>query len=183
MVFGRAKECSPCVLLLDDIDSISPKRETAQREMEKRIVSQLFASMDELDSIQSPILVIGTTSRIDSLDAGLRRSLRFDQEISLGIPDSTARTKILQVLCKELTIDDGLDYSLLAQLTPGYVGADLCALIREASMSAVNKLLLKESCDGNVTVDKMAELLKSRVPLSEEELKTVSIDLNDFMVS
>ena len=109
------KEHAPCVLFLDEIDAISPKRETAQREMERRVVTQLLSCMDGKDNMNiylllissldivmtlqsNPILVIGATNRVDALDPGLRRSGRFDREISLGIPDEPARKQCVRYL-------------------------------------------------------------------------------------
>lgn len=109
------KEHAPCVLFLDEIDAISPKRETAQREMERRVVTQLLSCMDGKDDVNiclllispidiamtlqsNPILVIGATNRVDALDPGLRRSGRFDREISLGIPDEPARKQCVRYL-------------------------------------------------------------------------------------
>lgn len=86
-----------------------------------------------------PVLVIGATNRPDSLDPALRRAGRFDREISLGIPDVTAREKILQVVCKGMSLDESIDWKYLALNTPGYVGADLRALASEAGMIAVNR--------------------------------------------
>lgn len=94
---------------------------------------------------QGPVLVIGATNRPDSLDPALRRAGRFDREISLGIPDVSAREKILQVVCKGLNIDGNIDWSFLALNTPGYVGADLRALASEAGMIAINRYLIYPS--------------------------------------
>jgi ribosome biogenesis ATPase len=92
-VFDDAKSAAPCILFIDEIDAITPKRETAQREMERRIVSQLLTCMDDLSSHSEPVIIIGATNRPDSLDAALRRAGRFDREISLGVPDETARAR------------------------------------------------------------------------------------------
>ncbi|KAK6030627.1 ATPase, AAA family [Ostertagia ostertagi] len=165
-LFVIAKQSAPCVLILDDIDAIAPRRETATREMERRVVSQLSNSLDELHgptkakSISERIsiahdgevvlnddeskghehvLVIGTTSRPDAMDGGLRRAGRFDCEISLGIPDEQARQKILQTICK-LPLDEDVNMKMVARLTPGYVGADLSALVREAAKCAINRI-------------------------------------------
>merc|ERR1719189_2458015 len=94
-LFEQAVEAAPCVLFIDEVDCISTKRETAAREMERRIVSQLVSCLDDLSS--SPgcgVVVIGATNRPDSLDPALRRAGRFDREIGLGIPDQAARQKI-----------------------------------------------------------------------------------------
>ncbi|ELU02896.1 hypothetical protein CAPTEDRAFT_169679 [Capitella teleta] len=139
-VFENAMSSAPCILFLDEIDSITPKRETASKDMERRIVSQLLSCMDDLSSkISAHVLVIGATNRPDSIDPALRRAGRFDREISMGIPNEAARQRILEVLCRSLKVGPDFDYLGLAHLTPGYVGADLMALVREAAITAVNR--------------------------------------------
>lgn len=140
-LFEQATSSAPCVLFIDEIDAIAPHRATAQREMERRIVAQLLASMDELAKSTSQVLVVGATNRPDSLDPALRRAGRFDREVSLGIPDENARTSILGVICTKLRLAPGIDLAQLGRLTPGFVGADLAALAREAAMAAVNRVL------------------------------------------
>ncbi|KAJ7351718.1 hypothetical protein OS493_035782 [Desmophyllum pertusum] len=106
-LFARAVAHAPCVLFLDEIDSITPKRETASKDMERRIVSQLLTCMDDLNSNpDAHVLVIGATNRPDSLDPALRRAGRFDREISMGIPDEKARERILRVLCQKLRLEE-----------------------------------------------------------------------------
>jgi ribosome biogenesis ATPase len=87
------------------------------------------------------VVVIGATNRPDSLDPALRRAGRFDREVCLGIPDKEARIKILQILCKKLKLAPDFSYEFVAANTPGFVGADLMALTREASVVAVNRLV------------------------------------------
>ncbi|XP_069395161.1 nuclear valosin-containing protein-like isoform X2 [Paralichthys olivaceus] len=144
-LFDLAVSSSPCILFIDEIDAITPKREVASKDMERRIVAQLLTCMDDLNSltVTAQILVIGATNRPDSLDPALRRAGRFDREICLGIPDEAARLRILKTLCRKLKLPEDFDYQLLARLTPGYVGADLMALCREAAMTAVNRALLE----------------------------------------
>ncbi|XP_008427371.1 nuclear valosin-containing protein-like [Poecilia reticulata] len=144
-LFDIAVTSSPCIVFIDEIDAITPKREVASKDMERRIVAQLLTCMDDLNSltVTAQVLVIGATNRPDSLDPALRRAGRFDREICLGIPDEAARLRILKTLCRKLTLPEGFDYQLLARLTPGYVGADLMALCREAAMAAVNRVLLE----------------------------------------
>lgn len=83
--------------------------------------------------------MVGATNRPDSIDPALRRAGRFDREISLGIPNKESRCQILKILTKKLKLSENFDFDLLASHTPGYVGADLLALTREAAMAAVNK--------------------------------------------
>ncbi|XP_053189271.1 nuclear valosin-containing protein-like isoform X1 [Scomber japonicus] len=144
-LFEMAVSSAPCILFIDEIDAITPKRETASKDMERRIVAQLLTCMDDLTSptMTAQVLVIGATNRPDSLDPALRRAGRFDREICLGIPDEAARLRILKTLCRKLKLPEDFDYQQLARLTPGYVGADLMALCREAAMCAVNRVLLE----------------------------------------
>ncbi|XP_054835781.1 nuclear valosin-containing protein-like [Eublepharis macularius] len=144
-LFDQAVASAPCILFIDEIDAITPKREVASKDMERRIVAQLLTCMDDLNNLASAaqVLVIGATNRPDSLDPALRRAGRFDREICLGIPDETAREKILKTLCRKLRLPELFDFHHLAHMTPGYVGADLMALCREAAMSTVNRILVK----------------------------------------
>ncbi|XP_053291684.1 nuclear valosin-containing protein-like isoform X2 [Pleuronectes platessa] len=144
-LFDLAVSSAPCILFIDEIDSITPRREVASKDMERRIVAQLLTCMDDLNSltVTAQILVIGATNRPDSLDPALRRAGRFDREICMGIPDEAARLRILKTLCRKLKLPEDFDYQQLAHLTPGYVGADLMALCREAAMTAVNRALLE----------------------------------------
>ncbi|XP_061140426.1 nuclear valosin-containing protein-like [Syngnathus typhle] len=143
-LFDLAVSSAPCILFIDEIDAITPKREMASKDMERRIVAQLLTCMDDLNSMSfaTQVLVIGATNRPDSLDPALRRAGRFDREICLGIPDQQSRLRILKTLCRKLKIPEGFDFGKLARLTPGYVGADLTALCHEAAMNAVNRVLL-----------------------------------------
>ncbi|XP_029376518.1 nuclear valosin-containing protein-like isoform X1 [Echeneis naucrates] len=144
-LFDSAVSSAPCILFIDEIDAITPRREVASKDMERRIVAQLLTCMDDLNSVTvtAQVLVIGATNRPDSLDPALRRAGRFDREICLGIPDEAARLRILKTLCRKLKLPNDFDYQHLAHLTPGYVGADLMALCREAVMNAVNRILVK----------------------------------------
>lgn len=142
-LFASAVSTAPSLVFIDEIDAIAPKRDDSSRGMEKRIVAQLSASLDSLsleNTGGSPVIVIGATSRPGSIDASLRRAGRFDREIALPIPDEPARARILRVLCDKLQKDDGLDYKALARATPGFVGADLAALTKEAAVVALNRV-------------------------------------------
>ncbi|OCH94848.1 AAA-domain-containing protein [Obba rivulosa] len=152
--FEEAKRVAPCLLFIDEIDAITPKRESAQREMERRIVAQFLTCMDELSwdkTDNKAIIVIGATNRPDSLDAALRRAGRFDHEISMGVPDDEARAQILRVLSSKLRLDGSFDYLALAKATPGYVGADLAALTGAAGIIAV-KRIFQQISDGSLVL-------------------------------
>ncbi|KAF8960063.1 P-loop containing nucleoside triphosphate hydrolase protein [Flammula alnicola] len=152
--FEEAKRVAPCLLFIDEIDAITPKRESAQREMERRIVAQFLTCMDDMSwekTDNKPIIVIGATNRPDALDAALRRAGRFDHEISMGVPDDEGRAKILQVLCAKLRLEGDFNFVTLAKATPGYVGADLAALTGAAGIIAV-KRIFKQLSDGTLTL-------------------------------
>ncbi|OAD57159.1 Nuclear valosin-containing protein-like [Eufriesea mexicana] len=142
-LFEQALAIAPCVIFLDEIDAVAPHRATAQREMERRIVAQLLSCLDELSLKENGtrVLVLGATNRPDSLDPALRRAGRFDHEVCLGIPDRDARAKILAVHTEKVALAPNVSLSTIASLTPGFVGADLVALIREAAMAAVDRIL------------------------------------------
>uniref|UniRef100_A0A673LA21 AAA+ ATPase domain-containing protein n=1 Tax=Sinocyclocheilus rhinocerous TaxID=307959 RepID=A0A673LA21_9TELE len=191
-VYQRLGVSTPCILFIDEIDAITPKREIASKDMERRIVAQLLTCMDDLNSLSEPaqVLVIGATNRPDSLDPALRRAGRFDREICLGIPDEAARLKILKTLCRKITLPEDFDYRQLARLTPGYVGADLMALCREAAMSAVNRILLQALHDPSqgirvlsTDLEQLLSLLKRNEALSEEQLSGLCVLMSDFRTS
>ncbi|KAI4813216.1 hypothetical protein KUCAC02_024559, partial [Chaenocephalus aceratus] len=144
-LFEQAVSSAPCIMFIDEIDAITPRREVASKDMERRIVAQLLTCMDDLNSltVTAQVMVIGATNRPDSLDPALRRAGRFDREICLGIPDEAARLRILKTLCRKLKLPEDFDFKQLARITPGYVGADLMALCREAAMSAVHRVLME----------------------------------------
>ncbi|KAF8589893.1 AAA-domain-containing protein [Ramaria rubella] len=152
--FDEAKRVAPCLLFIDEIDAITPKRESAQREMERRIVAQFLTCMDDLSwdkTDNKPVIVIGATNRPDSLDAALRRAGRFDHEISMGVPDDDARAQILRVLCAKLRLSGDFDFKAMAKATPGYVGADLAALTGAAGVIAV-KRIFQQLSDGSLVL-------------------------------
>ena len=140
-LFEQATNSSPCMLFIDEIDCITGKRESASKQMEGRMVAQLLACLDTLGSSEAEVVVVGATNRLESLDPALRRAGRFDREIALGIPDRGGRERILEVVCRGLRMSPSTSLSKLAMLTPGYVGADLTSLAREAAMAAVNRVL------------------------------------------
>ncbi|ETI53784.1 hypothetical protein F443_03336, partial [Phytophthora nicotianae P1569] len=142
-LFDEAISRAPSIIFIDEIDAITPKRETSARGMEKRIVAQLLTSTDSLSLENTggkPVILIGATNRPDALDSALRRAGRFDREICLGIPDEEAREKILRVLARKMTLEGDFDFPALARRTPGYVGADLVSLTKEAAVGAVNRI-------------------------------------------
>lgn len=141
-VFGEANKNSPSIIFLDEIDAIAPKREDvgSEKQVEKRVVSQLLALMDGLES-RGRVIVIGATNIPNALDPALRRPGRFDREISIPIPDRKARLEILQIYTRGMPLADNVDLEKIPDLTHGFVGADLAALCREAAMSCIRRIL------------------------------------------
>ncbi|ORZ39327.1 P-loop containing nucleoside triphosphate hydrolase protein [Catenaria anguillulae PL171] len=142
-LFTQAAAAAPCLVFIDEIDAITPKRESAAREMERRIVAQLLTCMDDVAFEKNdfkPVIIIGATNRADSIDPALRRAGRFDREISMNVPDQDARVRILQVLSAKLKLEGNFDFTAIAKLTPGFVGADLTALTAEAGLLAVKRI-------------------------------------------
>jgi len=165
-VFEDAEANSPAIIFIDEIDAIAPKREKAQGEMERRIVSQLLTLMDGIKPT-SHVVVMGATNRPSILDSALRRFGRFDREIDLGIPDAEGRLQILQKKSKGMRFSAAVDLAQIGDDTHGYAGADLGQLMTEAAMQCVREKA------GDIDVDAEdvdAEILESLV-IQPEHIK------------
>src|SRR5436305_1322295 len=139
-VFQEAQKRAPSIIFIDELDALAPKRTETGGEVERRIVGQLLALMDGLAS-RGQVVLIGATNQPNALDPAMRRPGRFDREISLRVPDVRGRTEILQIHSHDAALAGDVDFARLAQLTPGFVGADLEALCREAAMIALRRVL------------------------------------------
>ncbi len=139
-IFKQAEENAPSIIFIDEIDSIAPKREEVTGEVERRVVSQLLALMDGLKP-RGKVVVIAATNRPNSIDPALRRPGRFDREIEIGVPDKEGRYEILQIHTRGMPLAENVDLKKLANITHGFVGADLAALCKEAAMHALRKIL------------------------------------------
>ncbi len=139
-VFKEAQENAPSIIFIDEIDSIAPKRDEVSGEVERRVVAQLLALMDGLES-RGKVVVIGATNRPNALDPALRRPGRFDREIEIGIPDRNARREILEIHTRGVPLAEDVKLNKLADMTHGYVGADLAALVKEAAMRALRRIM------------------------------------------
>ncbi|HEV2581850.1 MAG TPA: AAA family ATPase, partial [Ktedonobacteraceae bacterium] len=139
-VFQEAQKRAPSIIFIDELDALAPKRSDTGGEVERRIVGQLLALMDGLAS-RGQVVLIGATNQPNALDPAMRRPGRFDREISLRVPDVRGRTEILQIHSHDAALASDVDFARLAQLTPGFVGADLEALCREAAMIALRRVL------------------------------------------
>lgn len=139
-VFEEAAAQAPAIIFIDEIDAIAPKRTEVTGEVEKRVVGQLLALMDGLKK-RSQVVVIGATNIPDALDPALRRPGRFDREISIHVPDKEERAEILEIHTRGMPLAEDVDLKKLAEITHGFVGADLEAVCREAGMAAVREIL------------------------------------------
>ena len=182
-LFETAVRMGPAIIFIDEIDAITPKRENAQREMERRIVAQLLTSMDDLNHLgrgSNHVMVIGATNRPDSLDPALRRAGRFDREIKLSIPTEGGREQILRSLACKLRIGQDVDWKELARKTPGYVGADLKALTREAAAVAINRIFTTRS-NNAMEITETNSAAPATSAFTSEELDGFSIEVKDFI--
>lgn len=136
--FEEAEKNSPAIIFMDEIDSIAPKRDKTNGEVERRIVSQLLTLMDGLKG-RSNVIVIGATNRPNSIDPALRRFGRFDREIDIGVPDENGRLEIFRIHTRNMKLDDTVDPEGIAKETHGFVGADMAALCTEAAMQCIRE--------------------------------------------
>ena len=195
--FDEAKKLAPCLVFIDEIDAITPKRESAQREMEKRIVAQLLTCMDDLALEKTggkAVIVMAATNRPDSLDPALRRGGRFDKEINMSVPSENVREQILRALTRQMSLSGDLDLKLLAKLTPGFVGADLSDLVSTAGSAAIKRFLstLKTESsdmdvDDNLSVSPkvldLRRLIKRAKESSTEAATAIAITSDDFLTA
>lgn len=140
--FDDARKHAPAIIFIDEIDSLAPKREemSGDRQVERRVVAQLLALMDGLES-RGEVMVIAATNIPNTLDPALRRPGRFDREISIDVPDRDGRREILEIHTRGMPLAEDVEIDRLAAITHGFVGADLEALCREAAMSALRRLM------------------------------------------
>ncbi len=139
-IFQEAQKHAPSIIFIDELDALAPKRAEMGNEAERRIVGQLLTLMDGKEA-RGQIVIIGATNQPNALDPALRRPGRFDREISLRVPDMYGRKEILQIHTRDAALTGDVDFNRLAHLTPGFVGADLEALCREAAMIALRRVL------------------------------------------
>merc|ERR1719464_502383 len=138
--FEEAEKNAPAIIFIDEIDSIAPKRDKTNGELERRIVSMLLTLMDGLKG-RGQIVVIGATNRVNVIDPALRRFGRFDREIEMGVPDATGRLEIMHIHTKNMKLGDDVDLEQVAEATHGFVGADLAQLCTEAALNCIREQL------------------------------------------
>jgi len=185
-IFDEAQRHAPAIIFIDEIDAIAPKREemSGDRQVERRVVAQLLALMDGLES-RGNVIVIAATNIPNTLDPALRRPGRFDREIAIGVPDKDGRREILDVHTRGMPLagdvsaglprlDAGqagqaVDLDRLAAITHGFVGADLEALGREAAMSALRRLL--------------PDIDFAQASIPYDKLMALEVTMDDFMAA
>ncbi len=165
-VFQEAEKNAPSIIFIDEIDSIAPKREEVSGEVERRIVAQLLSLMDGMKS-RGKVVVIAATNRVDAIDPALRRPGRFDREIEIGVPNRDGRLEVLQIHTRGMPLDKDVDLQRLADISHGFVGADLQALAKEAAMRALRRVLP----DMNLSSES--------IPL--DTLRKIIVRMQDFM--
>jgi transitional endoplasmic reticulum ATPase len=165
-VFQQAEKNAPSIIFIDEIDSIAPKREEVSGEVERRIVAQLLSLMDGMSS-RGKVVVIGATNRVNAIDPALRRPGRFDREIELGVPDRNGRLEILQIHTRGMPLDKDVNLEKIADISHGFVGADLQALSKEAAIGALRRVLPE--------IDLSSESIPSEI------LKKIIVTMQDFV--
>ena len=163
-VFEEADKNAPSIIFIDEIDAIAPKRSEVHGEVERRVVSQLLTLMDGLKG-RGKLIVIGATNIPDSIDPALRRPGRFDREIRIDVPDRNGRKEIMQIHTRGMPMHKGVDLNKIADITYGFVGADLAALAREAAMNALRRYLPE------IDLEK---------PIPVEILEKMEVTMDDF---
>jgi len=171
-IFIEAEEKSPSIIFIDEIDAIAPKRETVTGEVERRVVAQLLALMDGLHS-RGKVIVIGATNRPNSLDPALRRPGRFDREIEIKVPNEKGRREVFQIHTRSMPLDKKISLKEFANITHGFVGADIMAVCREAAMSALRRYLPQIDLDSDVIDPELLEQIEVTQNDFEEALKEV----------
>jgi transitional endoplasmic reticulum ATPase len=165
-IFKKAEENAPAIIFIDEIDSIAPKREEVSGEVERRVVAQLLSLMDGMSS-RGKVVVIGATNRINAIDPALRRPGRFDREIEIGVPDRDGRLEILQIHTRGMPLEKDVDLGIIANMSHGFVGADLQAVAKEAGIRALRRVLPE--------IDLTTENIPSDI------LKKIIVTMDDFL--
>ena len=171
--FEEAEKNSPSIIFIDEIDAISPKREEVKGEVERRVVAQMLSLMDGLKS-RGKVVVIAATNVPNVLDPALRRPGRFDREIEIGVPSKKGRLKVLKIHTRNMPLAKDIDLSEIAEITYGFVGADLASLAKEAAMIVLRRILpdLKLEEEGSIPNNVLEKLQINREDFLQA-LKTV----------
>jgi len=180
-IFEKATRHAPCILFIDELDSIAPDRAKVEGEVEKRVVGQLLSLMDGFTSTPG-VVILGATNRPNHLDPALRRPGRFDREVVFGVPDLSEREEILKVLTRNMPLAETVDLKQIAQFAVGFVGADLKALTQKAAYTVLRNAISTKNTDfeqidlpENVTVTQ-ADFLEALKVVKPSVLRTVAVE-------
>jgi len=170
-VFDDAEKNAPSIIFIDELDAIAPKREEVTGEVERRVVAQLLALMDGLKT-RGKVIVISATNRPEALDPALRRPGRFDREIEIGVATKSGRKEILQIHTRGMPLEN-VDLDHLANITYGFVGADLEALCKEAAMNSLRRILPEINLEEEKIPPEILEKIRVTKNDFEESLKAI----------
>ena len=165
-IFEQAEKSAPSIIFIDEIDSIAPKRDEVSGEVERRIVAQLLSLMDGMTT-RGKVVVIAATNRVNAIDPALRRPGRFDREIEIGVPNRDGRLEVLQIHTRGMPMEKDVNLEKLADISHGFVGADLQSLAKEAAMRALRRVLPE------------INLSSESIPL--DTLRKIVVRMQDFM--
>ncbi|MFX0018782.1 MAG: CDC48 family AAA ATPase [Promethearchaeota archaeon] len=180
-LFEEAKENSPSIIFLDELDSLAPKRDEGKNQVESRVVAQLLSLMDGLKG-RGEVIVIGATNKVNNIDIALRRPGRFDREIEIKVPDSNGRLEILLIHTRGMPLGEDVNLRLIAEKTHGFVGADIKSLCKEAAFLAIREIIPEIDLDEpvpevvlNQLKIKMSHFLEALTNIQPSALREVLI--------
>src|SRR5688572_4077603 len=165
-IFEQAEKSAPSIIFIDEIDSIAPKRDEVSGEVERRIVAQLLSLMDGMTT-RGKVVVIAATNRVNAIDPALRRPGRFDREIEIGVPNRDGRLEVLQIHTRGMPMEKDVNLEKLADISHGFVGADLQSLAKEAAIRALRRVL--------------PEINLSSESIPGDILNKIIVSMEDFM--
>ncbi|MDZ7962319.1 MAG: AAA family ATPase [Aulosira sp. DedQUE10] len=176
-IFEKAAKNAPCIIFIDEIDSLAPDRSAVEGEVEKRLVAQLLSLMDGFSHSQG-VIVLAATNRPDHLDPALRRPGRFDREVQFRIPDCNGRKEILQILTRAMPVDETVDLDFIAERAVGFVGADLKAVCQKAAYTALRRQIpsLEVQVPENMTVNQ-SDFLQGLKEIKPAVLRSVEVEV------
>jgi len=185
-IFREAEENAPSIIFIDEIDSIAPKRVDTSGEVERRVVSQLLSLMDGLRG-RGEIICVGATNRINAIDEALRRPGRFDREIEFGVPNVKGRKEIFQIHTRGMPMEEDVNLDNYAEITHGFVGADIMAISREAAMFSLRRVLPKINLDEPIPSEIIQELkiknedfMKATNLIEPSAMREVMVEIPDI---
>ncbi|MBN3945583.1 MAG: AAA family ATPase [Nostoc sp. NMS7] len=176
-IFEKAAKNAPCIIFIDEIDSLAPDRNSVEGEVEKRVVAQLLGLMDGFSHTPG-VIVLAATNRPDHLDPALRRPGRFDREVQFRIPDAKGRRDILEILTRAMPLDETVDLDFIAEGAVGFVGADLKAVCQKAAYTALRRQVssIEGQIPENMTVNQ-ADFLQALKEIKPAVLRSVEVEV------